>query len=693
MSAFAGSLGAGGVAVMATQSRHLRALMDRIALMISGILLPVAAILIYLAMCLTVIHIHTTRLQVPPEVMTIEQAKAALREAGEERADELRYERVMPCVGQHWLLTMRPRLSRPCWHAYGPEGSSWTVYTEAHDRVAVVGDGGFESWNELGWLALAALLLLFNRALIDINHTAIHGFYRDRLSRAFLLRPGTSHTVEHADGQHLHEMNPSGVAPYHLYNVAINLSGSTSAQARDRGADFFILSKRYCGGPSTGWVETDRLEDLHPHLDVGTAMAISGAAAAPNMGGYTRSQLSPLMALLNFRLGYWLPNPVYARSDDWRKRWRLRMGVPPSYLLHEALSRTDAEHPFVNLSDGGHIENMGVYELLRRRCAVIVMIDGEADAASNFPGLTALERLARIDLGVELQFDPATLAAGPDGLAQTHVQTGSYRYANGETGLLIYLRANLTGDEAHSVLSYRRRSPSFPHESTADQFFTEEQFEAYRALGEHAAVDVADRFAPARQVAPRSGTPLRLAGPGPDRLERAGTKAEEAFVLPRRREGPALGRSQARRRRERGAAQHPRAGRSPARGSKSPPSLHGSAAKPGQGLQRAGRPFLHLAPAEAPARGGVRPRSPIRLRWQAPAGPACPGIGFPPAEVHGAWLRRACMRVPKRAAARRRPAPRARGADLFDMARRAAAIGLARSSHAQPSGMPELRRS
>ena len=41
----------------------------------------------------------------------------------------------------------------------------------------------------------------------------------------------------------------------------------------------------------------------------------------------------------------------------------------------------------------------------------------------------------------------------------------------------------MTGDEPEYVRDYRAKHPSFPHESTADQFFDETQFEAYRALG------------------------------------------------------------------------------------------------------------------------------------------------------------------------------------------------------------------
>ncbi len=48
----------------------------------------------------------------------------------------------------------------------------------------------------------------------------------------------------------------------------------------------------------------------------------------------------------------------------------------------------------------------------------------------------------------------------------------------------------MTGNEPDYVLDYRRRNPAFPHQSTADQVFDEQQFEAYRCLGEHITADL-----------------------------------------------------------------------------------------------------------------------------------------------------------------------------------------------------------
>ncbi len=160
----------------------------------------------------------------------------------------------------------------------------------------------------------------------------------------------------------------------------------------------------------------------------------------------------------------------------------------------------DESKPYVFLTDGGHIENLGAYELLKRGCQLILVVDAEADAAMAFPSLLRLERYARIDLGVriilpweeissamlhvdaQLRDKPgATLPrrSGP------HCAVGRVFYPNGAQGVMVYFKSSLTGDEKDYILDYKRRNPAFPHETTGDQFFSEEQFECYRALGFH----------------------------------------------------------------------------------------------------------------------------------------------------------------------------------------------------------------
>jgi len=211
------------------------------------------------------------------------------------------------------------------------------------------------------------------------------------------------------------------------------------------------------------------------------------------------------------RTGYWLKNPRLLASDVPRAD-RRRQGGPWFYLWAELSGQLYETSDEVFISDGGHIENLGVYELLRRRCRVIVAVDAEADPSMRYPSFITLQRYARIDLGVRINMpwddirqktcgwmgftgDLASSAAGDKESAAKqakpstgpHVAIGTIEYDGGETGWLVYIKASLTGDENDYVRDYARRHEWFPHESTGDQFFSEEQFEVYRALGFHIA--------------------------------------------------------------------------------------------------------------------------------------------------------------------------------------------------------------
>jgi len=329
------------------------------------------------------------------------------------------------------------------------------------------------------------LLYLYNWQFIDINLTSLHRFYRDRLSKAYLFRVDAQGEIRPNDDQKLSTLNTEGTkAPYHLINAAINLQGSQDINLRGRHSAFFIFSKHFTGSEKTGYCQTHLMERADPRINLGTTMAISGAAAAPNMGTATVKSLVFILTLLNIRLGYWLRNPRRVSGVLARLLWP-RVG--PLYLLKELFSNLDAHSWHVNISDGGHIENMGVYQLLRRHCKFIIIGDAEQDSALTFGGLATLMRLARIDMGIEIEMDLSKLRRSASGFSGAHCALGTIHYGNGETGQLLYLKSSLTGDEKEYLRAYRARHPTFPHESTTDQFFDEEQFEVYRALGYHVA--------------------------------------------------------------------------------------------------------------------------------------------------------------------------------------------------------------
>jgi hypothetical protein len=250
-------------------------------------------------------------------------------------------------------------------------------------------------------------------------------------------------------------------------------------------------------------------------------MAVSGAAVSSNMGAKSIKPLTATLALLNIRLGYWLRNPLWvARAKPqevvgWfhhvTEFFRLRNVLANYYFLGELFGQLSERRKSVYLTDGGHIENLGIYELLRRRCRVIIAVDAEADSQMAFGSFNTLERYALIDLGIRLdlpwqQIADESLTTG-DAIDKTgdapkhhgpHCAIGEISYPGGHKGILVYIKTSLTGDENDSVFDYKKRYDDFPHETTFDQLFTEEQFEAYRALGFHAAYglfDRSDRFA------------------------------------------------------------------------------------------------------------------------------------------------------------------------------------------------------
>lgn len=366
----------------------------------------------------------------------------------------------------------------------------------------------------IGSTALWGLYWVFEAS---INSTSMHHFYRDRLSNVFLMKLGGA-KVETQTGLKLSELNAAdSAAPYHLINCTLNLHGSSNQELRGRNADFFLMSRHFIGSKLVGYATTRDVEELDPHVDLGTAMAISGAAASPNMGDMKVGPLAFIMGLLNIRLGYWAPNPRVVRhlthdatcaplekeqigtperSTNTFTLQRRFCGIPkpvgrvgPVYLLKELFGLVNEKAPYLNLSDGGHLENLGVYELLRRRCRYIIVCDAEADPNMLFSSLAKVVRFARIDLGIKITLDLDNLRKDKTGFSQRHCAIGSIEYppssdtAQATEGRILYIKASLTGDEGEFIRAYRARHPSFPHETTADQLFDEAQYEAYRALG------------------------------------------------------------------------------------------------------------------------------------------------------------------------------------------------------------------
>ncbi len=373
---------------------------------------------------------------------------------------------------------------------------------------------------------------------INVNRFSMHAVYRNRLVRAFL---GTARRTRRPDGF-------TGMDPYDnprmtnlsahdgkkrtlfpVINVTLNLTaGSNSAWAERKGESFtvtpcasgaaylhrqedvaaglpargaYVRTADYAGAER----ETGR-NDPGNGLTLGTALALSGAAASPNMGYDSSPATAFLMTLFNVRLGAWLPNPALASTEQ------LRRAKPPNALLtlaRELMGLSNDQGGAVYLSDGGHFEILGIYEMVRRRCRRIVVIDADADQNATFEGLGNAVRKIRIDLDIDIVFSPPVhIGSRTAPLTPFHwFAYGTIRYPDSTTpGELIYLKPSDLPDMPMDVRAYRNAHSDFPHDPTANQFYGESQFESYRQLGQSetqeltgTATSLAEVFTSARQ--------------------------------------------------------------------------------------------------------------------------------------------------------------------------------------------------
>ncbi|QDV52200.1 Patatin-like phospholipase [Gimesia fumaroli] len=366
-----------------------------------------------------------------------------------------------------------------------------------------------------------------------------------------LIREHSTMTIRDLNRSGEHKNNPF---PYHIVLCALNLVGSRDLARRTRKSDHFIFSREYCGSSSTGYVPTDIYRNGTTKL--ATAMTISGAAASSNMGFQTSFVRAFALTMFNVRLGYWLLNPrvydgecaattseeiiQYPAEKKPKKKWieekwrnKLRLFPPeyleksawwPWFLRAELMSDTNSQERFINLSDGGHTgDNIGLYPLFQRRCQLIIASDAECDPGYSFSSLINVINQIYIDENVEVEIDVTKLRPDQDGdPGKAHYLIGKINYpedpdrkgdaAQASTGWLIFLKSSLihnyykgTRNEAHhqrsdlkheppAVQSYAIHHKDFPHETTADQFFDDDQFEAYRALGSHVASSMFHSF-------------------------------------------------------------------------------------------------------------------------------------------------------------------------------------------------------
>jgi len=422
------------------------------------------------------------------------------------------------------------------------------IQTQTQRTPATLSWATIELWLGIG-LVIAAVVSGFASFFVNINRFSLHALYRNRLIRAYLgasnerREPDSFSGFDFKDNIRVHELwckeskdpTKNKNRLFHVINIALNVVSTKRLAWQERKAETFTVSPLHCGSPYLGYrwsneygdaPKTEREEpdaqerQRNRGIALGTAVAISGAAVSPNMGYHSSPSIALLLTLFNVRLGWWLGNPGKQRYQEDGPKWA---AVP---LFAEALGRTTDDSPHVYLSDGGHFENLGLYEMVRRRCRLIVLIDTGCDPDFAFEDLGNAVRKIYIDLGIRITFEsleglknhpsgksysravrdaaalvrvraarPKAAGAGskvgempePGEIPYFAIGAIDYEHADHskptENGTIIYIKPAYHGTEGAGIKSYATANPDFPHESTANQWFTESQFESYRSLG------------------------------------------------------------------------------------------------------------------------------------------------------------------------------------------------------------------
>jgi hypothetical protein len=394
-------------------------------------------------------------------------------------------------------------------------------------------------------MVLAGLALL---ATVDAHSWSLFPFYKRRLSEAYAIgRTGPDEVAEVPYEQGPILIAPSTAPPRReswrvLTNVPTRERGLRSrghstltkeheqtgpelvmccaANVADAGVAppgrrsvSFSVSPEVIGSSELGWMDTsayfDRLGRRRlSDVTLPSLMAISGAAVSPGMGKMSRGPVDTLLALLNVRLGVWLPSPAAVAELPEGRVWRRLPWW--GWYLREVFGWFPARASYLYVSDGGHWENLGLVELFRRGCTEIYCVSAAGDGPESFSTIGEALALARELFGVEFDIDLSPLrtpespadpvtrplrrrskravserdAARANTWASSGYVAGTFHYPDGPPCRIVILEANLTDTIPWDVQAWAEGNEAFPDDPTTDQLFTHRQFESYRALGQ-----------------------------------------------------------------------------------------------------------------------------------------------------------------------------------------------------------------
>lgn len=373
--------------------------------------------------------------------------------------------------------------------------------------------------------AINAALLVILGFLANSNALSFHRYYRKQLSDLYLRFAGPHRNILLRQLFNTQGKEADYLAPYPLINTCLNLQnpGGDDKFKGAKASDYFLLSPLFCGSKLTGYLPTDGAFDYN-NMTLPAAVTISAAAVNPGLGIYSNKMLSAFMTIVNARLGFWISNPLQIEKGTNFVWW-------PLYFFRELMGRIGTNNKKVNISDGGHIENLGVYELLRRNCRLIIAFDAGEDKDYIFADLNNLILRARNELGLEIRFragnqPEAVIRPHPSkvyskqrmAIADIYQWWEDSKVINPTTGkeessivnfdtpkrlgIFVYAKSSVTAPVGKPYLSekddylkygtykYKIYHPEFPHEPTSDQFFDEIQWESYFQLGQFIGADV-----------------------------------------------------------------------------------------------------------------------------------------------------------------------------------------------------------
>lgn len=346
------------------------------------------------------------------------------------------------------------------------------------------------------------------------NILSMHRYYRLKITDAYL------------SGSNLKVVdllkNSITTAPYPLICSTLNIQADKKIKGQ-KSCDYFLFSPLYSGSYLTGYAPS--ASPLFKRMTLGTAVTISGAALNSMMGYKSNRLISFFLTLLNIRLGYWAINPLLLKGE--RKIDRMGLfflynglkALPtywPFYNLAELFGKMNLSRWMVNLSDGGGIENLGAFELFKRRVKVIICSDASADPNYEFEDLRNLLLRVRNELQFAIEFEDNQRVEeiikpkASSGYSQGHYCIGRYYTLPDPSkdikreflGYFIYIKSSITAPQQvisddtrrDDYYGYKNHHPAFPHEPTTDQFFDKHQWQAYYKLGEEIGNNLSKEF-------------------------------------------------------------------------------------------------------------------------------------------------------------------------------------------------------